>query len=219
MLKRLVFILVLLLGFISIGYSINIAACSNLNTMGGLYNLTADITNATSLACMNLSANNVTLDCQNHIIDGDGGVLSYYGIYLSRGSAQSTNVTIQNCIIKDFPTGLQISNSKNNLIKNITTYNNTWGISISTSSNSNNFFNISSYNNNQYGIYILTSILNNFSNLVLYNNLFDGIYDAGSSNNNSLTNVISYNNSHNGIYVSSGNYWILNNISCYNNSS
>ncbi|MEM7817852.1 MAG: hypothetical protein QXL81_03460, partial [Candidatus Aenigmatarchaeota archaeon] len=80
----------LTLGFASPGAAVTyISSCTNLNTAGETYLLTANISNAVG-SCMNVTASGVTLDCNGHMIDGIG---SGYGINNTGGY---DNVTIKN---------------------------------------------------------------------------------------------------------------------------
>ncbi|MCK4997860.1 right-handed parallel beta-helix repeat-containing protein, partial [Candidatus Pacearchaeota archaeon] len=76
-----------------------ISGCTNI-TSPGTYLLTADITDSSISYCMNISANDVTLDCQGHTIDGDDS--AGYGIYAYRESATNANIAIQNCVVNDW---------------------------------------------------------------------------------------------------------------------
>ena len=75
-----------------------ISGCTSI-TSSGEYYLDSDIINSGTSKCINITANNVILDCQNHKIDGDD--FANYGIYISRPSKQTTNITIKNCIINE----------------------------------------------------------------------------------------------------------------------
>ncbi|MGB9693666.1 MAG: hypothetical protein ACPLYF_02365, partial [Fervidobacterium sp.] len=70
----------------------NISDCSELNVTEATYYLTQDIINSNVPTCMNITANNVALDCQGHTIDGVDAS-DTYGIYISRSASTTTNVT------------------------------------------------------------------------------------------------------------------------------
>ncbi|MBT7929634.1 BspA family leucine-rich repeat surface protein, partial [Candidatus Peregrinibacteria bacterium] len=85
--------------------------CSGLNiitsqtniTVSGTYYLIDDIINSADTHFINISTNDVILDCQGRTIDGsdhDG-----YGIYVYRDAQEWTNITITNCIVTDWGTG------------------------------------------------------------------------------------------------------------------
>jgi hypothetical protein len=105
--KRMWRSLLILLLATAITKAIDISNCSTLTQAGATYNLTANISIANmSLAsnstfkCIDIQANNITLDCQGHQIDMNyNGSVSTIGISVTRGSPTVTNVTIKNCII------------------------------------------------------------------------------------------------------------------------
>jgi len=63
-----------------------------------IYYLISDITDSPTSKCMEITANNVTLDCQGHTIDGNGA--ADYGIYADNRA----NITIKNCVLTDWDT-------------------------------------------------------------------------------------------------------------------
>jgi len=75
--------------------SITITNCTNMTVFGANYNLFNDILNSDISYCMNVSENNITLDCHSHLVDGDDD--ADYGLYLYRTSATRTNTTIRKC--------------------------------------------------------------------------------------------------------------------------
>ncbi|MEM5879201.1 MAG: DUF2341 domain-containing protein, partial [Candidatus Aenigmatarchaeota archaeon] len=175
--------------------TVNVSSCSVLNQEGAIYYLESDITNSTTSYCMNISANNVILDCQGHTIDGDD--VADYGIYLYRSSAQNTNVEIRNCVITDWDTqGIYLYNSNNNILENLSLSSNPDdGIRL-TSSLNNYLKNITASSNN-YGIYLYNSQNNNIINSTLSNNIVYDFYVYASSDsycNNYLQNVTGSNN-------------------------
>ena len=78
--------------------------CSVLNTAGETYNVINNISSpGVGATCLNISADNITLDCQNFTIVGNG--------LLNDGSAgirlnQVSGVTVKNCIVQKFQTGI-----------------------------------------------------------------------------------------------------------------
>ncbi|MCP3684817.1 MAG: hypothetical protein GY861_19285, partial [bacterium] len=80
---------------------LEITGCTQLNQSGRKYLLTADILDETQDYCMNISANNVTLDCQGYMIDGNN--IADVGINIRRDSPQETvNITIKNCNVTNW---------------------------------------------------------------------------------------------------------------------
>jgi len=65
--------------------------CAKLVDSYGHYVLTADIINSSTSPCIDIQADNIVFDCQNHLIDGDDN--ADYGIYI----VGKTNVTVRNC--------------------------------------------------------------------------------------------------------------------------
>jgi hypothetical protein len=123
--KKILFLFVLI--FVSIfSMSVkatNITGCSNLTTAGDTYYLTSDIINDGNVTCINITANNVTLDCQGHTIDGKD-TAGTTGISASRwvsfGFETFANITVKNCIVSDWFQGLSIWWSNNITLMNIT---------------------------------------------------------------------------------------------------
>jgi parallel beta-helix repeat protein len=134
-------------------------------------------------ANMEITQNDITLDCAGHsIIGADTG----YGIYVNR----KTNVAVKNCTVNNFHSGIyfyygsnstlnnnnvsnnkyygiRLTNSNNAFLEgNIVNSNPNWGISLDDSDNSTVINNTAS--NNCHGIYLCQC-----ENNVLDNNTFD----------------------------------------------
>jgi len=143
--------------------------------------LAVDIANHSG-TCINNPENftNKIFDCQGHTISGSG---ANNGIYVTNHD----NVTIKNCVVKNFTYGIYLGYpSSNNMLMNNTANNNTYGI---FSSSSNNILTSNTANNNnEFGIFL------------------------GYSNNNTLTNNIASNNGDHGIRL----YFSINNVLTYN---
>ncbi|MEM5790821.1 MAG: DUF2341 domain-containing protein [Candidatus Aenigmatarchaeota archaeon] len=172
--------------------SYNLTSCSILNIPMVTYYLTANIINSSSSVCMNISANDIILDCQGYTIDGINSS-STYGIYVYRSSSTNTNITIKNCIVTDWYIGVYFFNSKNNTFTNINASSNGYGIDIEY------------YSDNS-----------TLTNITANNNYYDGIRLWGSMNNSTLTNITANNNSGSGIITSSGNSSLSNIVANYN---
>jgi len=190
------FICLALLLFPSLA-TINISSCSVLDQEGETYLLTADIINSSTSYCINISANNIVFDCQNHLIDGDDS--AQYGIYIYRSSAQTTNITIKNCRVSDWDeANVYLKNADGNTLTNINVFSSpNDGINLS-SSDSNTLTNITAYSNGDDGISILNSSSNTLTNITAYSNSYDGI-QIEDSDSNILSSITSYSNNYDGI--------------------
>ena len=88
-----------------------ITGCSVLDNADTEYYLILDIENyfATD-ACMNITASNITLYCQDHLVDGLGSV-NTYGIYIGADDA-----TISDCHISQWDYGIYMDKSSNSTV-------------------------------------------------------------------------------------------------------
>ncbi|MBU2633695.1 MAG: right-handed parallel beta-helix repeat-containing protein [Nanoarchaeota archaeon] len=120
-----------------------------------------------------IGSSEITLDCNNFLIDGDNIGLDEYGVYVN----DKYNVTVQNCKIQDFNAGIYLS-----------------------STSENNFLNFNILNNNEKGIILWGSSNNDLNNNIIESNN-DGIYLWYSSDNNLINNNITNNNYDNGVYL------------------
>ena len=83
---------------------IRVAQCFNLDYPNRHYIVTADI-NDHKYSCFNVTADNVSLDCQGHLVDGLIGFLARYGTAVN-ATAGNSNITITNCTVEDFEWGM-----------------------------------------------------------------------------------------------------------------
>ncbi|MEM5855662.1 MAG: NosD domain-containing protein, partial [Candidatus Aenigmatarchaeota archaeon] len=95
-----------------------ISSCSDLNQPNTYYCLNQSILGSSSTACINISANNITLDCQNNLIDGEYNS-NTYGIYCGVDSSVITNLSIKDCRISNWGTGIYLKNVTNSSLTNI----------------------------------------------------------------------------------------------------
>ncbi|MHA1279326.1 MAG: NosD domain-containing protein [Candidatus Helarchaeota archaeon] len=110
-------ILMLLLVMIPNVKATDINECTTINT-NGTYLLTTDIIDSGNVTCINITSNNVTLDCQGFTIDGVDNSVSY-GIF----GKNISNIIIKNCIISDWGTGGLGLNVTNNItVDNMTAF-------------------------------------------------------------------------------------------------
>ena len=179
---------ILLVGFANA--ATEVSSCANLNVSNTYYLLTADIIDNESTICFNISANNVTLDCQGHTIDGlytGGPGQTTYGIYVKRASSTNTNITIKNCSVSAWYEGVYLNKVENNLLSDINITSNARGIFISYSNN--NIVRDITSECGQYSpsIAITQGYYNTLNNLEI-NYAYTGLYFLDSGKNN-VTNV------------------------------
>jgi len=143
---------------------------------------------------------NKVFDCQGYTIDGIN-TSSYNGFVIT----SKLNVTIKNCIIKEFNVGIYFSSTNNSKLFNNTIYNNNIGVYLRDYSFTNEIINNTISHGYSYNVYLSQS-----SNNILINNEISnsktGIYLYQANNNNILNNRIN-NNIERGIldYLSSNN--------------
>jgi len=144
--------------------NITISNCSNLNINNGIYYLDTDIINSSTNYCMNISANNVTLDCRGHTIDGNG---TFYGIYAKRDSATETKIIIKNCTITDWTTaGVYLEYANSNTLEKLNLSSNTNRGLYLYYSDSNNITNVT-VDSSDYGIFLYNSDSNIIDNTTI----------------------------------------------------
>ena len=156
---------------------IEISTCKTLDQTGQIYLLNTSILDTASDKCMNITAINVTLDCQGLVIKGTN-LNTQYGIY-----ANASNATITNCSITHFQRGIYVDNSGDDwLIKeNNISHNHQNGIDFedAASDDHNITFNVFINNTHPSG------------------SDYDIIWDGGGSNNTVRYNNFSSRNSAN----------------------
>jgi parallel beta-helix repeat protein len=198
-------IIVSVLFVVGLAYATDISNCSVLNVPNTAYKLTADIiTPNVPWRCLDITASNITLDCNGYIMQGTGkqAANNYYGI-----SAENVNnITIRNCKTSNWTTGIylegvsksnllndssngstfsgiELSNSSNNTIQNSEASSGRYGFFATSSSNYNTFLNIRSNNNTRDGIWFWSAYNNTVKNSTLTGNQVDGVtFRAGSGN-------------------------------------
>jgi PGF-pre-PGF domain-containing protein len=144
-------------------------SCSDCSTKiqsassGDIIKLTQDISDYSG-TCINFgsSIKNITFDCQGNTIDGDG-TESSHGITIER-SSETSNLTIQNCIITGFELGMRISGSANNTLRNNNMSNNLVRDFYFSPSSGMFYINYQDYEND-----IDTSNIINYNKIIYYN--------------------------------------------------
>ena len=94
-----------------------------------------------------IGSDNVTIDCNCHLIDGDG-INTDHGIYLKGKSG----VTIRGCTVQDFENGIYLDSSSNNNLTDNTMDSNNYGAYLDNSEH-NTFWNNKFIDNKQENAY------------------------------------------------------------------
>ncbi len=170
-----------LTGFVLLPTSID--SCQEIS-IAGEYILSQNITD--SSACLNITSDDIILDCQGHSITGTG---SSYGIKVY---GEMNGVIISNCVIRDFYKGIDLNGTNTSIFSNIIK-NNTYGIYITGIDNLiyNNYLDNT---NNGFALF------QNRWNTSLYEdtNIINGLYIGGNyysdyssidSDNNGIGNI------------------------------
>jgi len=90
----------------SFSSALNINNCTTLDQSDTWYDLTADVLNSSWNFCMNVTANNVTLDCNYHLIQGLDFV-DTYGVLVN----STSNFTLFNCNVTNWYYGVFVNAS------------------------------------------------------------------------------------------------------------
>ncbi|MHA1873110.1 MAG: LamG-like jellyroll fold domain-containing protein, partial [Candidatus Heimdallarchaeaceae archaeon] len=80
----------------------NILSCQELDTPNTEYLLQTDISNSNAGVCFNVTAHNITLNCQNHVVEGNSSIETNYGVY----AESVNNITIKNCEFRGWRVGV-----------------------------------------------------------------------------------------------------------------
>ena len=192
-----------------------ISGCSDI-TSSGTYYLTANITNSSTSMCINIEANNVILDCQGNIVDGDD--TAYYGIYVYRDPVETTNITIKNCIVTDWNyANICFDHAHGNSVENVTSNSSPGDGILLYISSWNNLSNITTNSNgyNGFDIYYFSSS-NAFSDVIANYNGYEGFYFFN-AHANTLSNITANYNTHYGIAFDFSNSNNLSKLMLYSN--
>ena len=199
---------------------IEISGCSTLDQAGETYLLTADILDHGTDSCMNITADNVTLNCQGHTIDGNDS--ARYGIDIYRGSAVTTSISIENCVVSDwYMANVRIQNAKGNTLTNIDSSSSNQGFGYEIVRSDSTTINNSTANSNAVrGFSIVQSHYNTITDCAASLN-GDSPAEAGfyfqESDYLIVNNIIS-NNNYDGIYAYFITYGTFNNITTNSNT-
>jgi parallel beta-helix repeat protein len=195
----------------SLNYSIS--NCGVLSITGATYYLTSDIINYPNSTCIEITGNNITLDCQNHVIDGIDASDSK-GIYIKGSSTK-----IFNCTVKDWYFGVFFASGYNQ-VENVSATSNYDGFYLPSSSY--NKIILSKASENTEGVFLIgnsnfnkiekMSLKNNYYGILLHSsssNILDSLNSKNSyesiifvySSNNTLKNSIIENSSYSGVSI------------------
>ena len=146
---------------------------------------------ASGQACINITADDVVLDCQGH------GIISLNsGIGEGIDITNRDNITIKNCSVSDFSTGIYLYNSTHSKILNNNIFSNKFGgVSLVWNSSYNIFAN-NTISSTTYGSgigLILTCNYNNITSNTLYDNGEPAIEITKSTGNSIILNNASQN--------------------------
>ncbi|MEM3841526.1 MAG: NosD domain-containing protein, partial [Candidatus Micrarchaeaceae archaeon] len=136
-------------------------SCLTINRPGS-YKLLANIIQAPS-ECFNIKTDNVQLNCNGHIISGNG-------VGPAIVSSGTFNVSVYNCTIQNVPTGVAFSNASDVSVFNSIIYSSNVGVNISNS----HVFNITG---DTFGQGVSRGLYVSHSN---YGNVYGNTYNPGS---------------------------------------
>jgi len=181
---KLVLLTVAVILYAGFANAIDINSCGvNLNQTGATYELINNIT-FSSGHCLNITADNVILDCKNYKISGPGASLSNdHSIYIEKNI---NNILVKNCEIVDGYHGIY-ANGYNSYINNLTVEDTTVDSTSSTGINFNcvtgyDISRVSVTNAGSYGIGLDDYSTNgNLKDIVVESSSGDGINEAGNN--------------------------------------
>ncbi len=196
--------------------AIDIDSCGYVISAPGTYDLIGDISQSGSGNCISITtgADGATLDCHDFTIDGIDESEGGRGIRTDNADS----LTIQNCRIFNFMTGMYLESMDDSLIKNITLIANYNGIIFESTvfaPISNNTFEGITATNNLNDVMISAVIPsaaltnNTFRDMTLNNNGGSGIYFNRASNNIFTNITASGNNDYGIVLINSSNNNIL----------
>ncbi|MBN2014344.1 MAG: DUF2341 domain-containing protein [Candidatus Altiarchaeota archaeon] len=201
--KKLLFFLLYLFILLETTYAAeyNISECSVLNESNSFYYLNASIVDSVNSNCMNISAENITLDCQGNTLDGDFSLNgnssdNKYAVY-----SNQHNTTVRNCIISNWQTGIYLDTGANNSLVENNTIQNLYGYKGTDASTA-------TPGGDTSGIYLKSSSNTVFNNTIKNLNAGTG----GSSSGNWATGGAGGISAGIHLSYSTGNNIILNNI-------
>ena len=98
----------------------------------GHYRLTNDLTNSTAETAIRITASDVLLDGNGHVLEGNGGSDST-GVLISGGSAGTGNVTVRGLTVSGWQEGIDVDNQAGGEINGCNATRNVFGIYLNRS--------------------------------------------------------------------------------------
>ncbi|MBI5159164.1 right-handed parallel beta-helix repeat-containing protein [Candidatus Micrarchaeota archaeon] len=146
-----------------------------------------------STTCFTITADSATLDCNGYSINGNGNGAGV-------NATGKVSITVKNCVIQNFTTGINFTSTNHSDVLNNTLYNNSlYGIFFTNSNSTNVSFN-TAYNNSAYGAFLNSSINITLVNNTLLQNELANVFLSDSFSNKAFQNN-SITRSRNGIFA------------------
>lgn len=174
-------------------FAIDIDNCSVLDTPGETYVLTQDVTDSPYSTCMNITADNIVLDCNGNDIDGVSA-----GNSRGINASGRNNVTVTNCNISNWAYGVYLNLTRDSRVSDSNFSGNTDSIILYNSRENNLSHNAISGGND--AVYLSNSSYNN----IFYNNISGsdlGVSFYESSSYNVLSDNFIYSTNSQGFYI------------------
>ncbi|MBN2330327.1 MAG: right-handed parallel beta-helix repeat-containing protein [Candidatus Aenigmarchaeota archaeon] len=203
---------------VQISAGMSVTNCTNI-TAPGVYSLNAGIYDWDKGTCFTINVSDVTLDCSGHSIRGSSEPGTYGIIANSSEGSEFINITIMNCNISKWDSGVYFRYVNDSAILNSTGQNNTYGFYIRSGFN-NSITGSNATSNDEHGIYIYYSFNNSITGSNASSNGFDGIHLFW-SHLNAISNNTANSNSQEGIELNffSDSNTIMNNTLTSNTKS
>ncbi|MCK5039929.1 MAG: right-handed parallel beta-helix repeat-containing protein [Candidatus Aenigmarchaeota archaeon] len=171
-----------------------ITSCTKITSPGEYY-LSGDITTNCVQKCIEINADNVTLNCEGHMIRYNGFFSTTTGIF-----SEKDDVTITNCVIRGWSSGITLGGTENaNISYNDILYCKMSGIRLVECTYPNIHDNEIHGSTIAHGLDLWKTYWGNIYDNEMHSNEGSGIYLSRSNQNNVKNNTI--HNNENGISV------------------
>ncbi|MBW2963728.1 right-handed parallel beta-helix repeat-containing protein, partial [Candidatus Woesearchaeota archaeon] len=168
----------------------NISGCANISIDSELtQDIYVNLSDAIGSWCISFQTNDIILDCQGHSLNGNGS-----GIGIISGNLD--NITIKNCQVNNFTSGIQMRTNNSFVINNTASFNTEDGFIIGYGYYGviNAFVeNNTAINNSRHPFYIINASYSQIKNNRAYNHS-NGVYNIQSSHYNQILNNLAYDN-------------------------